>query len=323
MARYIFRRFLQAIPLIFLVSLVMFFVLQSVPGGPLSVYTRSRITAEALEQIKHNLGLDQPLHIQYIRWLSRAIQGDLGVSYDTQRPVLTEIVVRLPATLYLIGTVFVVVLLLSILIGVFSAIRQYTKSDILVTTITFVGQALPDFWIGLMLLLISNNYLINQSTGRPYLPAGGMYSIGEPFSVMDWFLHLILPALTLGLAWVSWYSRYVRASMLDVIHEDYIRTARAKGLKESVVIFKHALKNAAIPLTTMVALDLPVLVGGALFIETIFSWPGMARLFYRAVERRDYPILMGVIMVSSVAIILSGIIADIIYAYLDPRIHYE
>jgi len=323
MVRYIFRRFLQAIPLIFLVSLVMFFVLQSVPGGPLSVYTRSRITAEALEQIKHNLGLDQPLHIQYIRWLSRAIQGDLGVSYDTQRPVLTEIIDRLPATLYLIGTVFVVVLILSILIGVFSAIRQYTKSDILVTTITFVGQALPDFWIGLMLLLISNNYLINPSTGRPFLPAGGMYSIGEPFSVMDWFLHLILPALTLGLAWVSWYSRYVRASMLDVIHEDYIRTARAKGLRESVVIFKHALKNAAIPLTTMVALDLPVLVGGALFIETIFSWPGMARLFYRAVERRDYPILMGVIMVSSVAIILSGIIADIIYAYLDPRIHYE
>ena len=323
MVRYIFRRFLQAIPLIFLVSLVMFFVLQSVPGGPLSVYTRSRITAEALEQIKHNLGLDQPLHIQYIRWLSRAIQGDLGVSYDTQRPVLTEIIDRLPATLYLIGTVFVVVLFLSILIGVFSAIRQYTKSDILVTTITFIGQALPDFWIGLMLLLISNNYLINPSTGRPFLPAGGMYSIGEPFSVMDWFLHLILPALTLGLAWVSWYSRYVRASMLDVIHEDYIRTARAKGLRESVVIFKHALKNAAIPLTTMVALDLPVLVGGALFIETIFSWPGMARLFYRAVERRDYPILMGVIMVSSVAIILSGIIADIIYAYLDPRIHYE
>jgi peptide/nickel transport system permease protein len=308
---------------VFLVSIVMFYVLQLVPGGPLAVYTRSRISAEALQQLRVNLGLDQPVYIQYIRWLGKALRGDLGNSFDTGRPVMIEILDRLPATLYLISSVFIVVFFISILVGVFSAVRQYTKADMVVTTITFVGQALPDFWIGLMLLLASNNYFINPATDRPFLPAGGMYTINADFSILDWILHLILPATTLGLAWISWYSRYVRSSMLDVIHEDYIRTARAKGLRESVVIFKHALKNAAIPLTTMVAIDLPFLVGGALFIETIFSWPGMARLFYRAVERRDYPILMGVILVSSLAIIISNLIADIVYAYLDPRIRYE
>jgi len=172
-------------------------------------------------------------------------------------------------------------------------------------------------------MLIFYAWLKNPITGKGLLPAAGMYTMGQPFSLADRIKHLILPATSLGLAWVSWYSRYLRSSMLDIIHEDYIRTARAKGLSEKVVIYVHALKNAALPLVTIIAMDLPFLFSGALYTEQIFSWPGMGRLFFRAAERRDYPVLMAVIMISAVLIILSSLLADILYAYLDPRIIYE
>ena len=323
MTRYIIRRILEAIPLIILVSVVMFYVLRLVPGGPLAVYARGQTTPEALAQIRTKLGLDQPLTVQYFHWLTRAVQGDLGNSFDTGRPVITEINDRLGPTVYLIGSTFLIVLIISVLIGVISAVRQYSVLDIGVTTLTFIGQALPVFWVGLMLILIFFSTLANPITDQPLLPASGMYTIGKPFSIWDWLAHLVLPMVTLGLGWVSWYSRYLRASMLDVIHQDYIRTARAKGLQERIVVFKHALKNAAIPLVTVVALDLPVLFGGSLFVEIIFSWPGMGRLFYHAVERRDYPILMGTILIIAVMMVLANLIADIMYAYLDPRIRYE
>jgi peptide/nickel transport system permease protein len=322
MWRYIVRRLLISIPLLLLVSVVMFYVLHLVPGGPLSVYARGQTTPEALAEIRSNLGLDQPLIIQYIRWLVRALQGDFGFSFDTGRPVTMEILARLGPTLYLMGSTFVLVLLISIPIGVISAVRQYSWMDIGITTFTFIGQALPVFWIGMMLILIFFR-ISNPITGGPLLPANGMNTTGAPFSLSDWIAHLILPMFTLALAWVSWYSRFLRSSMLDVIHEDYIRTARAKGVSEQLVLYKHALKNAAIPLITVVTMDLPTLVGGALFVEIIFSWPGMGRLFYHAVERRDYPILMGTILLSAVLIILSNLLADLIYAYLDPRIRYE
>jgi peptide/nickel transport system permease protein len=164
---------------------------------------------------------------------------------------------------------------------------------------------------------------VKTPAGRPLLPASGMYTVGADFNLMDWLSHLLLPMVSLGLGWVSWYSRYLRSSMLDVVHEDYIRTARAKGLSEFTVIFKHALKNASIPLVTVVALDLPVLFGGSLFVEIIFSWPGMGRLFYSAVEHRDYPILMGTILIIAVLMVIANLLADIVYAYLDPRIRYE
>ncbi len=323
MLQYIVRRLLQAVPLLLLVSLVMFFVLRLVPGGPLAVYARGQTSPEALAQLRQRLGLDQPLIVQYLRWLVQAVQGDLGNSYQTGRPVTVEIVDRLGPTVYLIGSTFLVVLIISVLVGVLSAVRQYSLVDIGATTLTFIGQALPVFWVGLMLILIFFSWLKHPVTGKPLLPASGMYTVGAGFNLWDWLLHLILPMITLGLGWVSWYSRYLRASMLDVVHEDYIRTARAKGLTEFKVIFKHALKNAAIPLVTLVALDLPALFGGSLFVEIIFSWPGMGRLFYRAVELRDYPILMGTILIVAVMMVVANLIADILYAYLDPRIRYE
>lgn len=324
MWRYILRRLLQAIPLLFLVSISVFAMMHLVPGGPMGVYGKNpNLTPEALKNLEAKLGLDQPLHIQYLRWLEKAVQGDFGYSYDTKRPALREIADRLPATLYLMLFTFFAVLLVSIPLGIISALKQYSALDLIVTGLSFAGQALPVFWIGLVLMLIFYAWLKNPATGKGLLPASGMYTLGQPFSIVDWAKHLVLPSLTLGLAWVSWYSRYVRASMLEVINSDYIRTARAKGLNEWRVVFLHALKNAAIPVVTVVAMDLPTVFGGALYVEQIFSWPGMGRLFFRAAERRDYPVLMAVVMISAVLIILSNLLADIVYAYLDPRIRYD
>jgi len=324
MGRYVIRRLLQAIPLLFLVSVIVFALLQTVPGGPMGMYGKNpNLTQEALANLEAKLGLDQPLHIQYMHWLSKALQGDFGYSYDTKRPALEEITDRLPATLYLMISTFIVVLIIAIPVGVISAVKQYSAFDMIATGLSYAGQALPVFWIGLVLMLIFYGWIKNPVTGKGLLPAAGMYTLGQPFSVLDWFKHLILPSVTLGLAWVSWYSRYLRASMLEVIHSDYIRTARSKGLAERAVIYGHALKNAAIPIITIIALDIPTFFGGALYVEQIFSWPGMGRLFYRAAERRDYPVLMAVIMVSAVLVVLSNLLADLIYAFLDPRVRYD
>lgn len=324
MSRFIVRRLLQAIPLLFLVSVCVFTLIRLVPGGPMGVYGKSpNITAEMLQRLEAKFGVDQPLHIQYIRWLGNLLRGDFGYSYDTRRPAVTEIKERLVPTLYLMIVTFAVVISISIPVGMIAAIKQHSWVDIAVSTLAFAGQALPVFWVGLMLVMLFYAFLKNPFTGGPILPAGGMRTLGQPFSVGDYIRHLILPVTTLALAWVSWYSRYLRASMLDVIHEDYIRTARAKGLRERAVILRHAFKNAAIPLVTMIALDIPFLFNGALYTEIIFAWPGMGRLFFRAAVRRDYPVLMGTIMISSVLVILSNLLADMIYAYLDPRIRYE
>jgi len=324
MGRYITRRLLQAIPLLFLISVCMFGMLHLVPGGPMGMYGRNpNLTAEDVVRLQASFGLDQPVYIQYLRWVGKALRGDFGHSYDTRRPALVEIKDRLLPTLYLMGTTFIAVLLISIPLAVISALKQYSVLDIVVTTLSLVGQALPVFWVGLVLMLIFYAWLKNPFTGRALLPAAGMHTPGKPFSIVDYLKHLILPATTQGLAWVSWYSRYLRSSMLEVIHKDYIRTARGKGLRESAVIYRHALRNALIPLITVVAMDIPYLFGGALYVEIIFAWPGMGRLFFRAAERRDYPVLMAVIMIIAVLIIVSNLLADVVCAYVDPRVRYE
>jgi len=208
-------------------------------------------------------------------------------------------------------------------IGVVSAVKQYSFFDIAVTTFSFAGQAIPEFWFGLILILIFYATLNNPFTGQPLLPSGGMYTLEAGFSIWDRIRHLIMPVTTQALGWIAWYSRFLRSSMLDVIHQDYIRTARAKGLHERIVLGRHALKNALIPLVTMFALDLPYLFGGAVVIEMIFSWPGMGRLYYQAALLRDYPMLMAILVISAGIMILSNLLADILYAFLDPRIHYD
>lgn len=322
--RYVVRRLLQAIPLILVISAAVFALIQLVPGGPMGVYGKNpNLSAEDLARLEERLGLNQPLHMQYLGWLGKVAQGDLGYSYDTKRPVTAEIADRLPATLYLMSVTFVVVLAIAIPVGILCAVKQYSWTDNLISTLTFAGQALPVFWLGLMLIMIFYGWARNPLTGEPLLPARGMATLGEDFSLGDRLRHLILPVVTLGLGWVSWYSRYLRSSMLDVLHQGYVRTARAKGLSERIVLRRHAFKNAAIPLITVVALDLATLVTGALYVEIIFSWPGMGQLFYRAATRRDYPVLMAVTMLAAVVVVLANIIADVVYAWVNPRIRYE
>ena len=321
MAVFLARRILGAIPLLLFVSVAVFALLHAAPGGPTGAYMRrGNMNAADLAALEEKLGLNDPLPIQYGKWLGRVLQGDLGMAVTTKRPVATEILDRLPHTLTLMAVAWAVTLLIAIPVGIFSAIRQYSKFDHAVTTLTFIGQSIPIFWFGLILLLIFYMKLENPFTGEPLLPAGGVATMGAPFSVGDRVRHLILPVTMLAAGWVAWYSRFLRASMLETIHQDYVRTARAKGLSERLVVLRHGFRNAAIPLVTLMALDVPFLFTGALFTEVIFAWPGMGRLFHAAAERRDYGLLMAIIMITSALIIFANILADMVYAWLDPRI---
>lgn len=329
MGAYILRRTFGAIPLLLFVSVAVYGLLHLAPGGPTAMYLRrgAGMSGEDLAALEASLGLNDPFYVQYWRWLENVLQGDFGMAVTSSRTVSAEIMDRLPNTVLLMGSAWAVTLLLAIPIGILAAIRQYSKFDHAVTAFTFVGQSIPTFWFGLILLLIFYMTLDNPFSGGPLLPSGGIRTIGEDLQgwamVKDRLLHLILPVAMLAMGWIAWYSRFLRATMLEVIHLDYVRTARAKGLRERIVIVRHAFRNAAIPLVTLMALDLPFLFTGALFAEVIFSWPGMGRLFYQAAERRDYGLLMAIIMITSVLIVLSNLIADVVYAWLDPRIKYR
>ncbi len=324
MTRYILRRLLQAIPLLLAISIAVFALMHAIPGGPLAMYENNpNITQEDLERLREELGLNVPVHQQYLSWLTAILQGDWGTSLVTRRPVLVEIGERLPNTLYLSVIAFVIALALSIPIGILSATRQYSWFDHVMTTIAFMGHSIPVFWFGLLLIIIFNVTLKNPATGGPLLPGGGMYTIGEAPSLLDRLTHLILPVGVLVLHNLSNHVRYTRAGMLDVLRQDYIRTAHAKGLTERVVVIRHAVKNGILPLITIIGLEIPGLFNGALLTETIFSWPGMGRLFFTSIERGDYAILMGVLMISASLIVLFGLVTDVVYAFLDPRIRFE
>ncbi len=323
MTRYLARRLLEAVPLLILISVAVFFLINIIPGGPTAAYENNpHLTPQDLARIERELGLNQPIYVRYVRWLGAVAHGDWGYSLASRRPVLVEIGERLPNTIYLLGVAFAVTLALGIPIGMLSALRQYSLFDHTSTTLAFMGQSVPIFWFGLILIIVFHVSLRNPLTGLPLLPGGGMYTLGEPFSVWDRVSHLILPVSMLTLATAAQYVRYMRASMLEVVHQDYIRTARAKGAGGRRVVWRHAFKNAALPLVTVIALDLPTLFSGALFTETIFSWPGMGRLFYDSALRFDYALLMGIIMVNAALIILSNLAADVVYGCLDPRIRY-
>lgn len=326
MGAYIIRRVLWAIPLLLFVSVVVYGLLELSPGGPTAMYLRrgGGISPEDIARMEQALGLNDPFYMQYLRWLGRVLRGDFGMAVTSSRPVSDEILERLPNTLYLMAAAWAVSLLIAVPIGIFSAVKQYSWFDHIVTAFTFVGQSIPSFFLGLILLLVFYMRLDNPFSGGPLLPAGGVRTIGEDLSgwdmVWDRIKHLILPVAMLSATWIAWYSRFLRASMLETIHLDYIRTARAKGLRERAIIMRHGFRNAALPLVTLMALDLPLLFAGALYAEVIFSWPGMGRLFYQAAERRDFGILMAIIMITSFLIIVGNLLADIAYRFLDPRI---
>ena len=335
MTRYIIRRLLQAIPLLFVISIIVFALIQIAPNNPLAALENNPNIAPAdLARLRAEYGFDDPLPLKYWKWLSQTLQGNWGDSFVTHRPVLTEIGERFPNTLYLSGIAFILALLIAIPIGMISAIKQYSIFDHIVTTIAFMGQSIPIFWFGLVLIIIFAVNIQNPFAGTPLFPhpaplplfpGGGMTWLGEypPEPLVDRIWHLVLPVTMLAVFQLAQTVRYMRAGMLDVLKMDYVRTARSKGLKERAVIWGHVFKNAAIPLATIIALDIPGLFNGALFTETIFSWPGMGRLFFNSADRGDYTVLMGILMISAFLIIFFNLIADIAYAFLDPRIQYD
>jgi peptide/nickel transport system permease protein len=307
------RRLLGTIPLILGISVVLFAVVHMAPGTPLDFYADNpNVTREALEQMRVAFGLDKPIPEQYVRWLFAFLSGNWGISFRTGQPVLEVILERLPATLLLSGTAFALSLMIAIPIGVLAATRRYSKLDTFFTIVSFSGISIPVFWVGLMAQLLFAIWL-------GWLPAGGYQTVGNG-SFMDILSHMIMPVCILSFATVAGWSRYVRASLIDVIGQDYIRTARAKGQTPRKVIWRHAMRNALMPIVTVVALDLVQIVSGAVITETIFSWPGIGRLFVEAMDGRDYPVLMGLMMISSFTMVAANFAADMIYTFIDPRV---
>lgn len=325
MTRFVLRRLLIAIPILLGVSVVTFGFANLAPGDPISTMVKpgSDVKPQDLEKLRKSLGLDRPVHERFVTWLSQVAQGNLGVSYRNSLSVTKTLLSRIPNTVLLMGTALLISLLLGIALGIFSAFRQHTRIDNLLTTIVFAGISLPSYLIallGAMLLAV----LPYQLWGLKLFPATGMV---DPLSTappaLDVLYHLALPALVLAFGGTATFLRYTRASVLEVMRQDHVTTARSKGLTERRVRYRHILRNALLPVVTVLGLSLPTLITGALFVETIFAWPGVGRLAIEATQLRDYPVIMGVALLTSVTIILSNLITDISYAFVDPRIRFS
>jgi len=299
-AQYLIRRLLGAIPLILGVAVLSFIFMQLAPGGPDTLYARAgRMSNEQLTAIRHNLGLDRPAHVQLVLWLRNLFQGDLGTSYTQYRPVTTVIWEVFPNTVYLMMAGLSISLFFALLFGVGAAVRQYSWFDHVTSFVSYFGLAMPVFWFGLMLQILF-------AVKLGWLPSAGMRD-AEGGGIVGRIEHLILPAFTIAIGSVASWSRYVRSSTLEVLHQDYVRTARAKGLAERTVLTAHVLRNALIPLVTVVAIDIPLYLTGAVLTETVYSWPGMGRLFYDSLTKRDYPRLMGILLLWAGLIVIGSL----------------
>lgn len=317
MAHHLSRRLVQSLFLLIVISLLAYAILLAMPGGPMAAYLEDPdVRPEDIDRLERQLGLDQPLSVQYLRWLSRFVQGDWGFSFTSKRSVLQLVSSRLGNTVYLMGTAMVVAILVAVPVGIISAVKQYSVIDYLATALAFFGLSMPTFWLGLLLILVF-------SVTWSLLPVGGMVTLGQPPSLGDRLAHLILPCATISIVTIGIYVRYLRASMLEVLNQNYMLAARAKGLTERQITLRHGFKNAAIPFITIVTLQLPHLFTGAVVTEAIFAWPGMGRLFWDAALARDYPVLMGVIIVSAMLVMISNLLADLLYTFIDPRVRYQ
>jgi len=343
MTNYILRRLAQAIPQLIIISIILFVLMQAF-GDPIATLGgRIPPRPEDKARLRRQLGLDQPIYMQYVTWLVGndwqkidmdgdgvpetpgkrlgILRGDWGNSLVTRQPVLKMISERLPNTLLLMLTAEVVIIIFSIAVGLFSALRPYSFFDNLVTSLSFVGYSMPVFWLALMLMYI---FAVNfRRWGLPYLPTVGMYDPATGKTPIELIKHLVLPVTTLAIISIAGYSRFVRSSVMEVLGQDYVRTARAKGLKAFTVVFRHALPNAALPFITIIGLDIPFLLAGAVVTERIFAWPGMGRLFIDHTERSDFPMLMGILMLIAITVVIFQIITDVVYSMVDPRIRLK
>ncbi len=320
MKKFLIRRILQSIVILVGVTLVIFFLIHRAPGDPFIQSLNPNVTPEMRERMLNDIGYYDPIYVQYFKWLGQVLQGNLGYSTQFGKPVVAVIMDYLPNTILLGLVSLVISLLISIPAGILSATKRNTPFDYIVTVLSFLGLSIPAFFFGLLLIKWF-------AYDIPIFPTSGMVSIGQKYVGWDKFVdiakHMILPALVLSLLNTATFMRYTRSSMIEVIDQDYIRTARAKGLLEKAVIYKHAFRNALISIITVITLSIPGIFSGAVLTETIFVWPGIGRVNYDAISRRDYPLIMGVLLMMAVIILLSNLLADILYAVADPRIRYD
>jgi len=320
MGRYIIRRLLQAIPLLFFMTIFMFALIHLLPGGPEQVLFNPRLSAAGRAALRAHFGLDDPVYIQYFKWLSRAFQGDFGFSFADNVPVSYLISQRFPATLELFCIALSLALVVALVLGVVSGVRQGTVTDYGLTVVSYFGIAMPTFLVGLFLQYIFGVWLhILPTSGTETLG----YTLGPVDAFVDRFEHIILPVLTLATISIAGWSRYMRSSTIEVTKQDYMRTARAKGVAPVPLLIRHALRNAVIPLITVVAIDFGAVAGGATITEGVFAWPGMGSLFFSSLTVRDYPVLLAILMLGAFFVIMFNLIADILYAVMDPRIRYS
>lgn len=313
MTEYLIRRILQSILTLFLITILAFSLMHLAPGGPIQIMIAPGLSPEAIQQQIKNLGLDDPVPVQYIRWLGDLVRGDLGHTFKSNLPVSQLIWPTIGNTLVLMAAAWIVTLIIALPWGIYNSTKEYGLSDQTASFISYLGFAMPTFWFGIILQQIFAMRL-------KWLPLSDMYSFGKQGDLGDLAMHLIMPVTVLSLSFLAAYVKYSRSSMLEVLNQDYIRTARAKGVKERRVVFRHALRNAMIPIVTILGLDLPMLVSGAALTETVFNWPGMGRLFVDMALAREYSVLMAIVLITSVFVVVGNLLADIFYAIVDPRV---
>jgi peptide/nickel transport system permease protein len=325
MWKHILKRLAQAIPLTWGILTITFFISHLAPGDPMDMYIEQQrqrqVDPEIIELLRQKYGLDLPIHVQYVKWLGNVVKGDFGESFRYRRPVLDLIGERIPYTLQLTLLALLFSTSLGIILGIVSAIKQYSALDKGVTLGSLIIYSIPGFWMALMLVLVFSVYLRWLPTSQTRSMDYEFFSLGQ--KILDRIWHLILPVFVLGVGSAAHKARYVRNRLLEVLNEEYILSARARGLTEKMVIFKHALRNAMIPLVTILGLHLPALLSGSVLIESIFAWPGMGTLAVSAVGGRDYPVMMATLMISAILTIIGSLLADITYVALDPRVSYE
>lgn len=316
MRKYLMKRFLVGILVLFFITFLSYMIINSAPGDPATLYVGADATNEQIQQVRESLGLDKGLLVRYVYWLKELVKGNLGNSFATRQPVTDILAERIGPTLVLMGSALLVAYLVAIPLGVYSAVKQNSWVDYLITGTSILGVSIPTFFLGLFMIYIFAIQL-------EWLPTGGMQALGSAGGFVERVRHLILPVSVIASTISANMIRYVRSSMIDIFGENYLRTAKAKGLKPTQIIFRHGIRNAFVPIITIVASDIPKLIGGAIVTEQIFQWPGLGALTISSIQSRDYNVLMAITLISAIAVLAANMLMDVLYVVADPRIRYS